>query len=104
MNEALIFSVRINGSQSWRNFPVDPHHLVMKERGDVKILLQDLFSDEGKKNMLHTHDTQMLACLFLSLSQNISSPLIGTAAAFFKSLLWKSTLTWLRQAVNTEML
>lgn len=44
VDEALILSVRIDGRQSRRHLPVDPHHFIMEESGDVKILLQDLLS------------------------------------------------------------
>lgn len=42
VDEALILCVRINGRQGRGHVPVDLHHFVMQERGDVKILLQDL--------------------------------------------------------------
>lgn len=44
LDEALIFSGRIDGRQSSRYLPVDPHHFMMEESGDVEILLQDLLS------------------------------------------------------------
>lgn len=50
VDEALILCVRINGRQGRGHVPVDLHHFVMQERGDVKILLQDLLpgSDSAK--------------------------------------------------------
>lgn len=50
VDEALILCVRIDGCQGRGHVPVDLHHFVMQERGDVKILLQDLLpgSDSAK--------------------------------------------------------
>lgn len=44
MNEAVVFSVRVDGRESRSHLPVDPHHFMVEESGDVKILLQDLLS------------------------------------------------------------
>lgn len=50
VDEALVLCVRINGRQGRGHVPVDLHHFMMQERGDVKILLQDLLpgSDSAK--------------------------------------------------------
>lgn len=54
VDEALILCVRIDGRQGGGHVPVDLHHFVMQERGDFKILLQDLLpgserEKEGKR-------------------------------------------------------
>lgn len=42
VDEALVLCVRIDGRQSRRHLPVDLHHFMLQEGGDVEILLQDL--------------------------------------------------------------
>lgn len=42
VDEALVLCVRIDGRQSRRHLPVDLHHFMVQEGGDVEILLQDL--------------------------------------------------------------
>lgn len=42
VDEALVLCERIDGRQGRRHLPVDLHHLMLQQRRDVEILLQDL--------------------------------------------------------------
>lgn len=54
MDEVLVLAVRTDGCQSAGHLPVEGHHFMVEEGGDVKVLLQDLLSaahvEEGERD------------------------------------------------------